>query len=75
MLCHKQGMVGVMAPPCVPRRDSSSALETKLQPEAMSSSQYQAYPEKCVEAPGVREGTSTVDMNASVVQLALSEDV
>lgn len=68
-------MVDMAAPPCLPRRDSSSALETKLQPEAMSSSQSQAYPEKFVEAPGVREGTSTVDMSASVVQLALSQDV
>lgn len=43
----------MVAPPCLPRRDSSSALETKLQPEAMSSSQSQAYPEKFVEVPGV----------------------
>lgn len=28
-------MVDMAAPPCLPRRDSSSALETKLQPEAM----------------------------------------
>lgn len=46
MLWQKQGLVGVVAPPCFPRRVGSSALGTKLQPEAMTSSQYQACPER-----------------------------
>lgn len=50
--------------PMLSQDTGSSALGSKLQPEAMTSSQYQAYPEKDLEAPWVREGTSTVDTHA-----------
>lgn len=37
-------MVGVVAPQCISRIETSSALETKPKPEAMPSSQYQGLP-------------------------------